>query len=236
MNAVGTDDNVRTLIHEAGHALHVLERGRLRWVWQRRSPMEFSEVASMTMELLAYPNLDRRYGGPYDRIDAIRSQIGHLEGIIEFLPYMAVVDGFQEWVYSHPGHDQADRDQAWRVLHEQYCVSADWTGLEDSRASLWQHKQHIFVAPLYYVEYGLAQLGALQVWQASLADRPRALAAYRRALALGGTRCLPALYEEAGARLAFDPGPMREAIGLVERALDELYADLETARGASSLS
>ena len=119
MNAVGTDNNVRTMLHEAGHAFHVFETDELPYVWQRSSPMEFAEVASMSMELLTSPYIGRDNGGLYTSVDALRSRIAHLERIIEFLPYMAVVDAFQHWVYANPDHDRAERDARWLELHEQ---------------------------------------------------------------------------------------------------------------------
>jgi oligoendopeptidase F len=222
MNAVGTEDNVRTMLHEAGHAFHVFERQSLPFIWQRRAPMEFNEVASMAMELLPSEYLGRDQGGFYDARDALRARIQHLERIVVFLPYMATVDAFQHWLYAHPDHTRADRDAAWLALHERFNVAGDWSGSGDSRASLWQHKQHIFQSPLYYIEYGIAQLGALQVWRNSLSDAPGALAAYRRALGLGGTVTLPELYAAAGARLVFDSAGVAELMAGVELAMTRL--------------
>jgi len=229
MNAVGTEDNLRTMLHEAGHAFHVFERAALPYFWQRGAPLEFAEVASMSMELLAAPYITREAGGFYERREAVRSRIQHLERIIDFLPYMAAVDAFQHWVYAHPEHDRQARDAAWLELHERYCVAADWQGLEATRSSLWQHKQHIFQAPFYYIEYGLAQVGALQVWARSVTDPEAALRDYRAALALGSTRPLPELFAAAGARLAFEPEPLAEVVALVERTLGQLEAELAEA-------
>lgn len=228
MNAVGTEDNVRTMLHESGHAFHVFERAELPLIWQRRVPMEFAEVASMSMELLTSPHLEKEEGGFYEPREAIRSRLQHLQRIISFLPYMAAVDAFQHWIYANPRHSRSERDEEWLRLHELYCVEADWTGLEESRRSLWQHKLHIFEYPFYYIEYGLAQLGALQVWRNSLDDPDRALRDYRRALALGGTRTLPELFEAAGAKLAFDAENVGELVGMVEQAVGEQLALLES--------
>lgn len=230
MNAVGTDDNVRTMLHEAGHAFHVFETDDLPYFWQRHSPMEFAEVASMSMELLTAPYLPRDAGGLYAPVEAVRSGIAHLEHIIEFMPYMAVVDGFQDWLYASPEHTRAERDAAWLDLHERFCVGTAWSGLERIRSGMWQHKLHIFEVPFYYIEYGIAQLGALQVWRNSLADAPGALAAYRAALALGGTRSLPELFEAAGARLDFRAEAVAGLVEMIETAIDERYEDLERLR------
>jgi oligoendopeptidase F len=221
MNAVGTEDNVRTMLHEAGHAFHVFDRQDLTYAWQRRSPMEFNEVASMSMELLTSPYLERDAGGFYSPADAIRARLQHLERILIFLPYMATVDAFQFWVYAHPDHSHAERDAAWLELHRRYNVAGDWSGFDASRESLWHHKQHIFQVPFYYIEYGIAQLGALQVWRNSRADAADALARYRRALSLGGTVPLPALFEAAGAELVFDPAGVGSLVRLVEDAIAE---------------
>lgn len=219
MNAVGTEDNVRTMLHEAGHAFHAFDTRPLPYLWQRRAPMEFNEVASMSMELLTSPYLTRDQGGFYELRDAARARHQHLERILVFLPYMATVDAFQHWLYANPGHSRTERDGAWLDLHRRFNVAADWSGFDESRRSLWQHKQHIFQAPFYYIEYGIAQLGALQVWRNSLADAPTALADYRRALALGGTVPLTGLFEAAGARLVFDAAGVGELVRLVEDAL-----------------
>lgn len=227
MNAVGTDRDVRTLLHELGHAFHVFEAADLPYIWQRRSPMEFAEVASMTMELLTQPYLGREEGGFYAPEERTRALIAFFERIISFLPYMAVVDGFQDWLYTTDGaRDAAARDQRWLALHRDYCVEADWSGLEAERSAGWQHKLHIFQAPLYYIEYGLAQLGALQVWRNSLEDPEAALAAYRGALALGGTRTLPELFQAAGARLAFDADTIATLVASIESTLADLRAQL----------
>lgn len=216
MNAVGTEDNVRTMLHEAGHAFHVFERDALPYIWQRRVPPEFAEVASMSMELLTSPYLSRDEGGFYSESDAVRSRIQHLERITSFLPYMAVVDAFQHWLYAQESLTPDDLDRAWLGLHETYVVGADWSGLTETRESLWQHKLHIFEAPFYYIEYGIAQLGALQVWRNSMTDPALALENYRAALALGGSRPLPELFAAAGATLAFDTTRVSRDVGLAE--------------------
>jgi oligoendopeptidase F len=232
MNAVGTEDNVRTMLHEAGHAFHVFDRRPLPLIWQRRSPMEFSEVASMSMELLTSPYLARERGGFYEPEDAVRARIQHLERIIAFLPYMATVDAFQHWLYANPEHSRDERDEAWLGLHEAYNVGVDWSGFEEGRESLWHHKLHIFQVPFYYIEYGIAQLGALQVWRNSLTDPADALRRYRAALALGGTRPLPELFETAGARLAFDTETVAELVELVEGTIRSLETELTSLRAA----
>src|SRR5690606_12077197 len=172
MNGVGIHDDVQTMLHEAGHAFHVFESSRLPLVWQANAPMEFCEVASMSMELLAAPYLTEDRGGFYTASEAARARIEHLEGIITFLPYMAVVDAFQHWVYTHSEQalDPANCDAAWDKLWQRFIPEVDWSGYEDGRKTGWHRKPHIFGSPFYYIEYGMAQIGALQVWRNSLTD------------------------------------------------------------------
>jgi oligoendopeptidase F len=226
MNAVGIHDDVQTLLHEAGHAFHVFESTHLPYIQQRETPIEFAEVASMGMELLAAPYLSRAHGGYYAEADAARARIEHLEGIITFWPYMAVVDAFQHWVYSDidAARDPEACDAKWAELWARFMRGIDWSGLDQEMRTGWHRKLHIHQIPFYYVEYGLAQLGAVQVWNGALQDQAGAVARYRRALAKGGAAALPDLYETAGARFAFDAGTLRMAVELVERTIAELSA------------
>jgi oligoendopeptidase F len=226
LNAVGLHGDVQTLLHEGGHAVHAFEAFELPYYPQLMVPMEFAEVASMSMELLAAPYLTQDKGGFYTSQQAARARIEHLEKNILFWPYMAVVDGFQHWAYTNAtlSMDPQECDQAWAGLWKRFMGGVDWSGLEDEMMTGWHRKLHIFLAPLYYVEYGLAQLGATQIWANSLKDQKSAVAAYRQALSLGYTRSLPELYRTAGAHLAFDAATLREAVGLTERVIEELQA------------
>jgi oligoendopeptidase F len=224
MNAVGMHDDVQTLLHEGGHAFHVFESAHLPYTQQLDIGMEFAEVASMSMELLGLPYLSDNSTGFYTEKDAARARIEHLEGLILFWPYMAVVDAFQHWVYTH--HDEAtipaNCDAAWSVQWKRFMRGVDWSGLELEMMTGWHRKLHIHQVPFYYVEYGLAQLGAVQVWRNSLQNQPNAVKQYRHALSLGGTVSLPQLYQAAGAKFSFDVGTLSEAVGLIERTIDEL--------------
>jgi oligoendopeptidase F len=224
MNGDGKHDDVQTMLHEAGHAFHAFESFALPFAWQMEPPMEFCEVASMGMELLAAPYLPREAGGFYTPAEAARARIEHLSGIIKFLPYMAVVDGFQHWVYTHPEEAlDADRcDEAWAALWQRFMRGIDWGGFEAERESGWHRKLHIFQVPFYYVEYGMAQVGALQVWRNALRDQRQAVATYREALKLGGTESLPALFAAAGAEFRFDEQMLTELVALVEETLEKL--------------
>jgi len=218
MNAVGMHDDVQTLLHEGGHAFHVFETAHLPYLQQIDYPMEFAEVASMAMELLASPYLAAHQGGFYSQADAHRALADHLEGSLLFWPYMAVVDGFQHWVYENvdAANDPASCDRAWGDLWDRFMVGIDYSGLETEKMTGWQRKTHIHTEPFYYVEYGMAQLGAIQVWRKALTDQAGTVAAYRRALALGGTATLPQLFQAAGGNFAFDEATLRDAVSLME--------------------
>lgn len=224
MNAVGIHDDVQTLLHESGHAFHNFETSNLPYYHQRSVGMEFAEVASMAMELLASAHLAKGEGGFYEPEDAARALVQHLEWSILFWPYMAVVDAFQHWVYENPtdAEDPSICDREWTRVSNRFVSWVDWTGLEDVFKTGWQRKLHIFEVPFYYVEYGLAQLGAGQVWANALKDRGAAVKAYRNALALGGTVPIPDLFAAAGARFAFDAETLKSVVDLMEAKIEEL--------------
>jgi oligoendopeptidase F len=223
-NAVGMHEDVKTLLHESGHAFHVFEEAKLPYYHQLPVGMEFAEVASMAMELLASPYLLAKVGGFYSEKEAARAQIEHLEEAVTFWPYMAVVDAFQHWAYTHPeaATSPDNCDHEWAELYQRYMVGVDWSGLDEEMVTGWQRKLHIFENPFYYVEYGMAYLGAFQVWRNALHDQQAAVKAYRRALALGGTVTLPKLYETAGARFAMDARTLQEAVSLAEEMITKL--------------
>jgi oligoendopeptidase F len=226
MNASGVMDDVNTLLHEAGHAFHAFAAHRQPLIWQRHPGSESAELASMSMELLAAPWLAAPVGylAPDD---ARRSRLEHLEDVLTSLAHIASVDAFQHWIYAEgDGGSAPARDDAWVRIRSRFEPGLDWTGLEAERATRWYRQLHIYLYPFYYIEYGIAQLGALQVWRNSLADPEGAVAAYRRFLELGATRALPELYAAAGAALVFDRGRMADLVAAVEGECDRLRAGL----------
>ena len=224
MNAVGVADDVNTLVHEAGHSFHDFAAHRQTLIWQRSPGHEAAELASMSMELLASPYL-KKPDGYYSEDEARSARIEHLEDVLFSLPHIASVDAFQSWIYtSGEGHNAAARDAAWLEIRSRFEQGIDWSGLDQERVARWYRQLHIFEYPFYYIEYGIAQMGALQVWRHSLVDQAKAVRQYREALALGGTKGLPEIYRTAGARLVFDEQTMGELVALVETHLMELRA------------
>ncbi|MBU6402844.1 MAG: M3 family oligoendopeptidase, partial [Verrucomicrobia bacterium] len=218
MNAVGIQRDVETLLHEAGHAFHTFAtRGEPLHAY-RSAPIEFCEVASMSMELLGNQFLQAFYTGP----DASRARHDHLENVILIFPWIATIDAFQHWLYLHPRHTRTERATAWTSLLDRFGGEVDWTGYEAVRAALWHRQLHLFLHPFYYIEYGIAQLGALQVWVNARHDPVQALRAYKRGLALGGTRPLPELFAAAGGRFDFSATTVKPLIHRVREELTRL--------------
>ena len=215
MNSVGVQRDVETMLHEAGHAFHTLAAKNEDIYPYRNAPIEFCEVASMAMELLGNQHLEEFY----TPAEANRARKTHLEGIIGFFPWMATVDAFQHWIYSHPGHTRAERTAAWLALMDRFGGDVSWAGHESARANLWHRQLHIFLHPFYYVEYGIAQLGALQVWANSHRDPVKALRDYKAGLALGGSRPLPELFAAAGCRFDFSAETVRPLVALTRSEL-----------------
>jgi oligoendopeptidase F len=218
MNAIGIQRDVETLLHEAGHAFHAQATRNEDLYAYRGAPIEFCEVASMSMELLGNEFLEEFY----PTAEANRARKTHLEGIIGFFPWMATVDAFQHWIYTHAGHTRAERKAAYLQLMDRFGGDVDFSGYEAVRAHSWHRQLHIFLHPFYYVEYGIAQLGALQVWANSRRDKAQALADYKKSLALGGSRPLPELFAAAGCKFQFDAATIRPLIQLAGSELKKL--------------
>jgi oligoendopeptidase F len=179
----------------------------------------------MSMELLAGAYLAAEDGGYYSRKDAARARIEHLESVLSYWwPYIAVVDAFQHWVYTHheAASDPANCDAKWAELWARFMKGQDWSGLDAELETGWQRKAHIFQVPFYYIDYGLAQVGAMQVWRNSMADKAAAVKHYRHMLSLGGTRSLPDLFAAGGAQFAVDAGMMGELVAMIEGKIQEL--------------
>jgi oligoendopeptidase F len=218
MNAVGLQRDVETILHEAGHAFHALATRDEDLYAYRGAPIEFCEVASMSMELLGNEFIEEFYSSD----DSKRARRVHLEGVVGVFPWIATVDAFQHWIYTHPNHTREERRKAWLGLMDRFGGGVDWSGFEDARANLWHRQLHIFLHPFYYIEYGIAQLGALQVWANSKQNKAKALGDYKKSLALGGSRPLPELFSAAGCRFEFSAKTIQPLAKVLKEELGKL--------------
>jgi oligoendopeptidase F len=218
MNAVGLQRDVETILHEAGHAFHALATRAEDLYPYRSAPIEFCEVASMSMELLGNEFLEEFYSPA----DAKRARRVHLEGIVGVFPWIATVDAFQHWIYTHENHTRDERRKAWLDLMNRFGGEVDWTGFENARANLWHRQLHIFLHAFYYIEYGIAQLGALQIWANSKHDKAKALNNYKKSLALGGSRPLPELFSAAGCNFEFSEKTISPLAKMLREELKKL--------------
>lgn len=218
MNAVGLQRDVETILHEAGHAFHALATRPEDLHAYRNAPIEFCEVASMSMELLGNEFLEEFY----PPAEAGRARRTHLENILSIFTWIATVDAFQHWIYTHAGHKRAERTAAWVQVMKRFGGDVDWSGYEPARANLWHRQLHIFIHPFYYIEYGIAQLGALQVWANSKRDKAMALRNYKDALAIGGARPLPELFAASGSQFEFSRKTVAPLVKLVREELAKL--------------
>ena len=218
MNSVGVQRDVETLLHEAGHAFHSMASQNEPLHSYRHAPIEFCEVASMAMELLGSEFLEEFYNSE----EARRARINHLEGIVFVFPWIATVDAFQHWLYLNPDHSIEDRDKAWSNLIDRFGGNVDWTHYELAKAKLWHKQLHIFLHPFYYVEYGIAQLGALQVWANYKNNRSKALNDYKAALALGGSKPLPELFKRCNIQFDLSRDTVAPMADLLRKELKAL--------------
>ncbi|GAB5418714.1 MAG: M3 family oligoendopeptidase [Crocinitomicaceae bacterium] len=220
MNAVGSQRDLVTMVHEGGHAVHSFLSRELEITGFKSLPSEVAELASMSMELLTMDQWQEFYSDS----DALnRAKKEQLETILRLLPWIAQVDEYQHWLYENHNHSVEERHNYWVELSKQYGTGlTDWTGYEEIQRSSWQRQLHIFEVPFYYIEYGIAQLGALGVWKNSLEDKPKAIASYKEALKLGYTRSIPEIYETAGITFDFTEANIKSLAAFVQERLAHL--------------
>jgi len=231
MNAAGMHRDVETMVHEAGHAFHSMLCEGEPLVEYRHSPIEFAEVASMSMELLSMRHwksgsaTERQsdaafYTNEEDWARAAREQLKHS---LLLLPWIAQIDAFQLWVYGSPNHTRDERATFWLGLDERFGSRIDWTGIEKYRRWIWQRQLHLFSHPFYYIEYGIARLGALQLWLHSLEKGEKsAVELYIKGLSLGGSRPLPELFRASGLEFDFGPDAVKRIAERVQVELEKL--------------
>lgn len=220
MNAASSTRDVETMVHEGGHAVHSFLSKDLELAAFKNCPSEVAELASMSMELLSYEGQDEFYKSTED---FKRAKEEHLEGIIKILPWIATIDKFQHWIYSNPNHTAAERKQYWIELSKDFGTGmVNWEGLEHIQAYTWQKQLHLFEVPFYYIEYGMAQLGALAVWRNSLTDKSKAIQQYKEALSLGYTKTIGEIYKTAGIEFNFSAAYIKELMQFVKAELHKL--------------
>lgn len=219
MNAAGIHRDMVTLMHEGGHAMHTFLTSTEPLIFYRDTPSEMAETASMSMELMTSPLWSEFYNGA----DLKRARREHLEDIISFFPWCAIVDKFQHWVYVNHAHTEKEREDYFdSLLAELGTGLVDWSGLENFRRSSWQKQLHIFEVPFYYIEYGIAQLGALQVYRNFIKNPKQGLAGYIAGLKLGSSRPLPQVWKTMGIRFDFSVEMIRELMDFVQSELEKL--------------
>jgi oligoendopeptidase F len=220
MNAAGTLDDVTTMVHEGGHAIHSFLCHTLPLNGFKEYPTEIAEVASMTMELFSMDYWDVFFSDPAELNRAKEQQ---LERVITIFPWIATIDKFQHWIYTHPTHIHFEREEQWMKIAQEFTSPlVDFTGLEKYRRVFWQRQLHLFEVPFYYIEYGIAQLGALGLWQQYKKDPAAALQNYLQALSLGGTRTLPQLFEAAALSFDFSGSRICQLMQFVKAELDQI--------------
>ena len=215
MNAAGMHRDLVTMVHEAGHAFHSILSKDDPLLDYRNSPTEFAEVASMSMELLTLPY----HHEFYSQDECKRALRERLERFPTIMTWIATIDAFQHWIYTNPAHTRAQRTDAWRSLMTRFGNDVSWEGCEEARDAAWQRQLHLFGMPFYYIEYGIAETGAIQMWIQSRRNQSQALANYRKGLALGGSRPLPELFATAGLRFELSSSLMSELAREVDKEL-----------------
>ncbi|MEY4486245.1 MAG: hypothetical protein RL440_776 [Bacteroidota bacterium] len=219
MNAVGTQRDLETMVHEGGHAIHSFLSRDLPLTAFKNLPSEVAELASMSMELLSMP----QWSEFYNQTDHVRAMREQIEGTLKVLPWIAQIDAFQHWIYENPTHSLTDRAAHWKQLATDFGTGlTDWTGYEDLVESAWQRQLHLFEVPFYYIEYGIAQLGALGVWKNSLENYPSAIENYKKALALGYTEPMTKIYETAGVPFDFSSERLQTLADFIQNELKKM--------------
>ena len=218
MNASGQMNDVTTMVHEGGHAVHSFLAHPLALTGFKEYPMEIAEVASMAMELFSMEHWDVFFS---NKEELTRAKEHQLERVITIFPWIAIIDKFQHWVYENPAHTVEQRTDKWNEILIEFQDSViDYSGLENYRSNTWQRQLHLFEVPFYYIEYGIAQLGAIGLWKQFKKDEQKALDNYCTALSLGGTLTLPELYATAGLKFDFSPEQIEVLMEFVKEEME----------------
>lgn len=223
MNAVGSLRDVTTMVHEGGHAIHSVLSHSLELVDFKGLTSEIAELASMSMELISMDNWDVFFENKEDLKRAKRDQ---LLDILGTLPWVATIDKFQHWVYTHQGHTVEERNNYWLELSSEFSSQqVDWTGLEESKKYQWQRQLHLYEVPFYYIEYGMAQLGAIAIWRNYRKNPKKTIQQYKEALSLGYTKSIGEIYEAAGVKFDFSQKYVEELSQFVYQEIQKTFND-----------
>lgn len=220
MNATSTLRDMVTIMHEGGHAIHNFLTRDLPLNDFKSTPSEVAELASMSMELISMDHWDIFFT---NEADLKRAKREHLEDIMETLPWVATIDKYQHWLYENPTHSVEDRRAQWNKIFDEFAdTETDWSGLQEAKDYLWQKQLHLYEVPFYYIEYGMAQLGAIAVWRNFRNDSAKGLQGYQNALKLGYMRSIPEIYKAAGIKFDFSRAYIKELMDFVKRELDKI--------------
>lgn len=218
MNATSTMRDMTTIMHEGGHAVHNFLTKDLELGDFKSPPMEVAELASMSMELISMDNWNLFFPNPTDLKRAKQEQ---LEDLIETLPWVATIDKFQHWLYEYPAHNQSERKLAWNKIFDEFADTlTDWSGLQEAKDYLWQKQLHLYEVPFYYIEYGMAQLGAIAVWRNYRNNPQVGLKSYMNALSLGYMKTIPEIYQAADIKFDFSRAYIKELMEFVRGEMD----------------
>lgn len=220
MNAVGTQRDLVTMVHEGGHAIHSFLTHQLKLTAFKNFPSEVAELASMSMELITMDYWNEFYS---DESELKRAKKDHLQSILGILPWIATVDKFQHWIYENPNHTIEERSNSWMNIMKEFSSNlVDYTGYEIVQKTAWQKQLHIFEVPFYYIEYGMAQLGAIAIWRNYKKDQKSAIENYSKALSLGYTASIPEIYKAAGIKFDFSPEYVQELVSFVKEEAEKI--------------
>jgi len=220
MNSANSFRDLTTMVHEGGHAIHTFLTADLKLNDFKHCPSEVAELASMAMELISMDHWDEFFT---DKEELKRAKRYQLRDILKTLPWVAVVDAFQHWIYTNPDHTVAERTNAWKEIFTRFGANfVDWTDHQEALENLWQKQLHIFEVPFYYIEYGIAQLGAIAVWKNYKENPTQGLAKYLDALKLGYTKTMIEIYETAGIKFDFSAAYIKELVAFVKDELKKV--------------
>lgn len=220
MNSANSLRDLTTMVHEGGHAIHTFLTAGLELNDFKHCPSEVAELASMSMELISMDNWDIYFDNEEDLIRAKKEQ---LVDVLKTMPWVAVIDQFQHWIYTNPSHNASDREEAFQQIYTRFGAGfADWNGLEHEFGNIWQKQLHLFEVPFYYIEYAIAQLGAIAIWKNYKENPEQALNQYLTALSLGYSKPINEIYETAGIKFDFSLSYIEELTSFVNDELHKL--------------